>query len=302
MTMNLNTFDFNLLRVFDAVMREGNITAAGAQLGLTQSTMSHALQRLRKACNDPLFVRTTHGMEPTAYAHTLAGPIAQAIGSIKIALERDTRFDPLTSTRSFTLLMTDIAEMIFLPRLIAHLKSAAPGVIVVSMQTGRAQYRDALERGPADLAIGQLPKMQQDFYQQHLFDEPMICMMRKDHPRIGRRLSMEQFMDNWQISVSAPAQVDGLIKRALGKRASKRKISLHIPHYVVVPMILARGDLIAVVPQSVSTAFGHTGELKSLPLPFELPPVVVRQFWHERCHHDPGHRWFRATLAELFRR
>ena len=302
MIMNINTFDFNLLRVFDAVMREGNITAAGAQLGLSQSTMSHALQRLRKVCNDPLFVRTTRGMEPTAYAHTLAGPVSQAIGSIKIALERDTRFDPRTSTRCFTLLMTDIAEMIFLPRLIAHLKTVAPGLSLVSMQTERTKYRDALELGPADLAIGQLPKMQQDFYQQHLFDEPMICMMRKDHPTIGRRLGMEQFMDAWQISVSAPAQVDGLIKRALGKRASKRKIALHIPHYVVVPMILARGDLIAVVPQSVSTAFGYASELKSLPLPFELPPVRVRQFWHERCHHDPGHRWFRATLAELFRR
>lgn len=301
MIMNINTFDFNLLRVFDAIMREGNITAAGAQLGLTQSTMSHALQRLRTLCNDPLFVRTTHGMKPTAYAHTVSGPISQAIDSIKAALEMDTRFDPATSTRSFTLLMTDIAEMIFLPRLIAHIGKVAPGVTLVSKQLERSKYRDALELGPADLAIGQLPKMQQDFYQQHLFDEPMICMMRKDHPAIGRRLSMEQFMDAWQISVSAPAQVDGLIKRALGKRASKRKIALHIPHYVVVPMILARGDLIAVVPESVATAYGHTKELKALPLPFNLLPVVVRQFWHERCHHDPGHRWLRATLAEMFR-
>nr|MBA2689181.1 LysR family transcriptional regulator [Burkholderiales bacterium] len=263
--MNINTFDFNLLRVFDAVLREGNVTAAGGQLGLTQSAMSHALQRLRQICNDPLFVRTTRGMKPTPYAQTLAGPVMQAIGAVKRALELDVRFDPATSERTFNLLMTDVAELIFFPRLIRYLNQIAPHVSIVSTQMDRVHYRDALELGPADLAIGQLPQMHKGFYQQHLFDEPLICLMRREHPLIGRRLSMQQFMEAGHISVSAPAQVDGLIKRALRQRAAKRRIALHIPHYVVVPMILAGSDLIAVVPKSVGTAFGRLEELKALP-------------------------------------
>lgn len=300
--MNINTFDFNLLRVFEAVMREGNITVAGAQLGLTQSAMSHALQRLRQVFNDPLFVRTTRGMRPTAYAQTLAGPVMEAIGAIKNALELDVRFDPATSSRTFNLLMTDIAELIFLPHLIPYLKQVAPDVSIVSTQMERGHYRDALELGPADLAIGQMPHMHRDFYQQHLFEEPLTCLMRSAHPAIGRRLSMQQFMEAEHISVSAPALVDGLIKRALGKRAAKRKISLHIPHYAVVPMILARSDLIAVVPEHVGTAFARLEEFKALPLPFDVAAVRVSQFWHERSHHDPGHRWLRAAVAELFMR
>jgi DNA-binding transcriptional LysR family regulator len=300
--MNINTFDFNLLRIFEAVMREGNMTVAGAQLGLTQSAMSHALQRLRQIFNDPLFVRTTRGMKPTAYARTLSGPVMEAIGAIKNALELDVRFDPATSARTFNLLMTDIAELIFFPRLIPYLKQVAPGVSIVSTQMERGHYRDVLELGPADLAIGQMPQMHKDFYQQHLFEEPLICLMRSAHPVIGLRLSMQQFMDAEHISVSAPALVEGLVKRALGKRAAKRKIALHIPHYAVVPMILAQSDLIAVVPEHVGTAFSRVEEFKALPLPFDVAPVQVSQFWHERSHHDPGHRWLRAVISELFMR
>ncbi len=300
--MNVNTFDLNLLRVFDAVMREGNITAAGARLGLTQPAMSHALKRMRELCNDPLFVRTTRGMKPTAYAQQLAEPVAQAIGVIRAALERDAKFDPATSSRTFNLLMTDIAELIFLPKLIPHIEKLAPNVSIVSTQAARDRYRDALEVGTTDLAIGQLPDLQQDFHQQYLFDEPLVCLMRRDHPTIGKKLSLDQFLETGQISVSAPAQVDGLVKRALGKRAARRKIVLHVPHYLVVPMILMQSDLIAIMPRTLSTIFSAVSPVKSLPVPFAVAPVHVRQFWHARSHHDPGHQWLRATIAKLFAR
>ena len=298
--MNINTFDLNLLRIFDAVMREGNITAAGARLGITQPAMSHAVRRLRQLCNDPMFVRTTDGMKPTAYAQLLAAPVGQAIGTIRSALEINVKFDPATSTRTFSLLMTDSAGATFLPRLIPHLNSIAPGVKVNSLQMTREKYREALEAGVAELAIGQLPEIQRKFYQQHLFDEPLVCLMRKDHPAIGRTLSMQQFMAAEQICVSAPAQVDGMIKRALGKRAARRRIALHVPYYLVIPMILVKSDLIAVMPKGISDEFTCILGLKALPLPFKVVPIHVRQFWHERSHHDPGHRWLRGIIAKLF--
>lgn len=299
--MNINAFDLNLLRVFHAVLEEGNLTAAGARLGLSQSAMSHAVNRLRLAFKDPLFVRTTRGMKPTAYALTLAGPMAQAIGAIKQTLELDMPFDPMTTDRVFNLLMTDIAELIFLPRLIPYLKQVAPGARIVSTQMERALYRDALEQGQADLAIGQLPQLHTDFYQQHLFAEPLGCMLRKAHPTIGETIDMAQFMDAEHIVVSAPALVEYTINRALGKHSVKRKIALQTPHYTAVSNTLAETDLIAVVPMRASVLFGDHQKLKMLGLPFKAPALRVTQFWHQRSHHDRGHVWLRGVLAALFR-
>lgn len=300
MSINLNTFDLNLLRTFDAVLREGSLTSAGAQLGLSQSAMSHALQRLRALCNDPLFVRTTKGMTPTAFAQTIAAPLAAALATISSALSTNISFDPATSTRRFKILTTDIAELIFLPQLMPLINRQAPGVSVDIAQVERTQYRDALETGVADIALGRLPELHRDFYQQHLFDEPFVCLMRKDHPVIGQRLGMQQFMDSWQISISEPAQVEAILKRALGAKAARRKIALHLPHHVVVPMILARSDLIAVLPKAAGEAFLDVLNLKALALPFKVPAARVHQFWHQRAHHDAGHKWLRNMIAELF--
>ncbi|WP_194726446.1 LysR family transcriptional regulator [Noviherbaspirillum malthae] len=299
--MNINTFDFNLLRVFDAVMKEGSLTIAGTRLGLSQSAMSHAVNRLRQTFNDPLFVRTTRGMKPTPFAQKLAGPVAEAIHAVRNTLELDMPFDPASSDRVFNLLMTDIAELIFLPRLIPYLKEVAPRVQIISTQMERSRYRDALEQGSADLAIGQIPQTHKDFYQQYLFDEPLVCLTRKDHPAIGDKITMEQLMSTEQVAVSTPALVEAVVSKALGKRAVRRRIVLQTPHYAVVPTILAKTDMVAIVPVHVAITFARLAEFKTLPLPFKVPAIKVTQFWHQRSHHDHGHIWLRSVLADLFR-
>jgi DNA-binding transcriptional LysR family regulator len=120
------------------------------------------------------------------------------------------------------------------------------------------------------------------------------------HPVIGERINMKEFMDAEHIAVSAPALVESIINRALGKRSAKRKIALHTPHYAVVPTILAETDLIAVVPVHVAIVFGNLEKFKTLPLPFKAPAVKVTQFWHQRSHHDRGHIWLRSVLTKLF--
>src|SRR3990172_2148194 len=143
--LNIRKLDLNLLLVFEMLFKDRNLTVAGSRLGMTQPTMSHALKRLRSMCGDPLFVRTTHGMEPTPCALRLAAPIEEALGIIRSNLERCSNFDPATSTRTFNLLMTDIGETVFLPRLMARLRDIAPGVNIVASQILRDQYRDALQ-------------------------------------------------------------------------------------------------------------------------------------------------------------
>ena len=298
--MNINTLDLNLLRVLHAVMQEGNITVAGARLGLTQPTMSNALRRLRALFNDPLFVRTTHGMKPTPYAETLAGPVSETMATIRKLLELDQRFDPANTSRIFSIVMTDIGELMFLPRLMAHLEIAAPGANVISAQIPRERYREALESGSADIAIGQLPEVHQDFHQQMLCEEPLVCLMRREHPEIGNSLSLEQFLAARHIVVVHSSQGDSWVRKALGKHADKRRIVLQVPHYVVLPAILAETNLISVIPRAAANAFRGLPTLKALPLPFRVPGIQVRQFWHARSHHDQGHRWFRNVMAQLF--
>ena len=114
--------DLNLLRVFLALASEGRVTGASHKLGVAESTVSHALARLRLTLRDPLFVRSSHGVKPTALANDLTEPFAQALELLQEALSSNKGFDPSTSTRNFNVLMTDAGEMIFVPRLIASIR------------------------------------------------------------------------------------------------------------------------------------------------------------------------------------
>ena len=297
--IDIRRVDLNLLKVFEALLEERSVTAAGARLGLAQSSISHALRRLRAVLSDPLFVRSTHSMHPTAYALRVATPISQALASLQAALEDSATFDPATSRRAFNLVMTDIVELMFLPRLASHLKNVAPGVGIVVHQLPRKSYRDALESGVADLALGQLPARHHDLLQEYLFDEHFVCVMSVDNP-LRRKLTLAAYLGAEHLVIGSPAISEDLIKRALGARASRRRVSLQVPHYMVTPFVLAQTGLIAVLPKTLSAAFTRLGVLAEVPVPFAIPPVITRQFWHKRSSHDPGCQWLRTAITQQF--
>jgi DNA-binding transcriptional LysR family regulator len=282
---------------FDALMREQNMTMAGGSLGLTQPAMSRAIQRLRLIYDDPLFVRTARGMRPTEFAKLLAEPVGNALTASRKVIEFDENFVPATSSRAFRIAMTDVAATFYLPSLIPYLKQSAPHVTIQSIQVPREKYAEALEVGTAELAIGQLPRTK-SLQKQRLVNSTFVCMMRKNHPRIGNTLSMKQFMEAQHITVTAPARADEMIRRGLGRRADQRHVALSVPYYLVVPSILSKCDLIAVLPQSVA-GLALEWRLKVLPLPFTVPMIPMGQFWHPRSQHDPGHRWLRDTIARM---
>ncbi|HWE76090.1 MAG TPA: LysR family transcriptional regulator [Stellaceae bacterium] len=295
--MNINNLDLNLLKAFDAVMHEGNLTTAGARLGLTQPAMSRAIQRLRSVYDDPLFVRSAHGMLPTEYAKELAAPVQNALRTLQSAVELAGNFVPAKSTRLFRIVMTDVASVFYLPDLLPRLQKVAPHLRIEAIQMPRDQYAEALESGAVELAIGQLPK-KQNLYQQRLRSLEFVCVMRKNHPAVGRIISMAEFMDARHITITAPARMDEMVRHALGRRAVHRKVALAAPFYLTVPAVLSKTDLIAAMPDSVMT-FAKAWNLKKVPLPFRVPSVSMGQFWHERSHHDAGHRWLRNIIAEL---
>lgn len=295
--VNLPSVDLNLLKVFVTIMNEKSITAAGTRLGLTQSATSNALNRLRAHCQDPLFVRTSSGMEPTAFALDLFTPVSDALNTIKETFEQRASFEPATSSRTFRVMQTTFGELQFLPELVGRLQKFAPLVKVVALTLPREQYREALEDNTADLAIGRLPPGQ--FVQRHLYDDSLVCIMRRGHPLDGP-LTMDQFLATPQLAFAETFQSEMLVRRALLKKASDRPIVLKVSSTASVAATLEKTDLIAAVPLTWYQKLPHRDAFKISALPFETGRLHVHQFWHERNQHDPGHRWLRNQIAEIF--
>ena len=298
--MNMTDLDLNLLRAFDAIATEGNVTVAGEHIGLSQPAMSNALARLRTLFDDPLFVRTPRGMRPTPFAQQLAQPVREALRLIQGALQQHAGFDPGTSNNTFRFHMSDIGEMVFLPGLLERVKRDAPGVKIEVVRIPVKDVHAALEAGELDLAVGFLPGLTTGMRQQPLFREHYVCMLRADHPTIGAKISAKQFRDAAHVLVSYTGTGHQVIEETFIKEGLSARIAVRVPHFLVVPMILARTDLIVTVPSRVAAVFAQMGNFKVLKLPVNMPSFEVRLHWHQRFHQDPANRWLRQEMTELY--
>lgn len=292
-------FDLNLVRVLLAVAKHRNVTAAGRELGLTQSSVSHSLKRLRALCNDPLFVRTSAGMMPTPAAVEMIEPLEKALATVIGSLAGSAPFDPATSQRTFGILLSDIGQLIYLPIIAAHLARVAPHVSVRVLHVGIDAYRDVLAAGEADFAIGHLPSLMGGFRQISLFQDPYVCMLRADHPRIRDRITLAQYLEASHIVVEPPGRGPGLVEQALARVRKKRKVALYLPHFFAGPLILRDSDYLMTAPNFARFALHDLRNIRTVPLPFRVKKLNVKLLWHERMHRDPGHQWMRSVISEL---
>jgi len=293
--MNVQNVDLNLLRVFDAVLHESGVTPAAARLGLTQPAVSNALARLRKVFGDPLFVRTPTGMDATPFARELAEPVRQALALLESALAHGPGFDPASTTRAFRFYMSDLGQIEFLPPLIERVESRAPGVRLEAVALDVEAIGAALASGTLDLAVGFLPALGPPIQRRALFRDPYVCLMRADHEI--KSLTRKRFLEAAHILVSYRGG-HRVIEEAF-ERAGIR-VALRVPHFTVAPMVLERTDLVLTLPARVARVFERGGKLKSLPVPLQIPVADVGVHWHERFEADPGNRWLREQVIELF--
>lgn len=296
-SVNLEDIDLNLLRAFDAVLQEKSVTGAAVRLGLTQPAVSNALARLRALFGDPLFVRTSAGMDATPFARELGEPVRQALALLESALAHGPGFDPATSTRAFRFYMSDLGQIEFLPPLIERAQRIAPGVRLEAVALDIEDIESALAAGTLDLAVGFLPGLGPPVRRLQLFRDPYMCLMRRDHP--VRNLTRKSFLAAAHALVSYRGG-HRVIEEALERAGLARRIALRVPHFTVVPMVLERTDLILVLPERVAKVFQRRGGLRYVPPPVPIPPADVGVFWHERFDADPGNRWLREQLLDLF--
>jgi DNA-binding transcriptional LysR family regulator len=294
-SMNVQDVDLTLLRVFDAVLHESGVTPAAARLGLTQPAVSNALARLRKLFGDPLFVRTPTGMDATPFARELAAPVRQALALLESALAHGPGFDPASTTRAFRFYMSDLGQIEFLPPLIERVEQRAPGVRLEAVALDVEGIGAALASGTLDLAVGFLPALRSPIERRALFRDPYVCLMRVDHPI--KSLTRKRFLEAAHILVSYRGG-HRVIEEAF-ERAGIR-VALRVPHFTVAPMVLERTDLVLTLPARVARVFERGGKLKSLPVPLQIPVADVGVHWHERFEADPGNRWLREQVIDLF--
>jgi DNA-binding transcriptional LysR family regulator len=291
--------DMKLLAVFDEIYKTRSVSRAGENLGIAQTSVSLALGRLRRQFNDPLFVRTAGGMVPTPHAMTLLQPLRQALELLRVATRQQVVFEPASSSRTFHIAMTDISHLEFLPSLVNKIGKLAPDVHIKVLRI-TPETPKSLESGEADLAVGFMPELEAGFYQQKLFDQGFACVVRRDHPRVGQRLTESLFKREKHVVVTAPGTGHDLVEQALDHRRIQRNVTLSLPTLPGVGNLLANTDLIATVPERVAQMLVRIARVKALSPPFKFPTFSIKQHWHERYQQDSANRWLRSTVADLF--
>ena len=266
--MELARLDLNLLLVFHHLLREKRVSAVATVLGMSQPAVSSALGRLRASLGDELFLRTQRGMVPTPYALQLAEPVATALDGLQQALNVRASFDPARSQRRFTLAMTDVGEMYFLPVLMDRLARTAPGVTLHVVAVTDADLKDDMASGRTDLALGLLPQLQAGFFKQALFRQPYVCLMREGHPLASApALTLANFAAASHVRVIAAGTGHGRVDEALERQGLQRRIRLTVPHYVALGDVLGHSDLIATVPERFAQRVTAPFALTTRPLP-----------------------------------
>ena len=294
----MNDLDFKDLQILAAVYKTRNVSQASDKVGLSQPSVSIRLGRLRDHFRDPLFVRTSTGMLPTPRADSLIPSIQQALALFDGSLSQRTVFDPRTSDRKFRICMTDVGQMVVLPVLLKHMQSIAPHVELEVLNLN-AEAPRLLESGEADTALGFTLEIQAGFYQQALLSDHFVCMVSRDHPRIGTRLSRKQFESELQIDVITRGTGHWLLYKALEDAQVARRVAVRVPSFLGLTQIVAHSDLLALVPARLGKILSKEGDVKILAAPIKLPSYVVKHYWHERYHRDPANIWFRGLIVAL---
>ncbi len=306
--MNLADLDLKQLVLLNHLMALRSVSRVAEHMDMTQPAVSNALARLRQQFGDELFVRTSGGMAPTPLAEQMAAPVAEALNMLEAAVNPSTAFDPATLQRTLTVGMTDIGEIVFLPRLVHRLRQEAPGVQIQTVRNHTATHlREDMEAGRIDLAIGLLPQLKSGFFQRRLFNQRYVCLFRQGHPLLGpcteakpARISLAQFKAAEHLVITSAGTGHGQVDELLQRSGIHRHTRLTVPHFVSVGHILQSTDLIATVPERLAMQLSEPFGLAWAKHPVKtLPQAPIHVFWHARMHKAPVNQWLRGVVFEV---
>ena len=307
----LGRVDLNLLVYLDALLRERNVTQAAHSLGLSQPAMSNGLKRLREVFNDPLLIRTSDGMTPTAKAEELEPQLREILTNVDRALQPTEEFTPHTETRVVRLMASDYAESTLLPSVLKELREHAPGITLDIMHPSDGSFLD-VERGKVDLVISRFAQMPQSFHQINLWRDTFSCLLSPDNP-ILENFTLDNCLAADHIWVSKtgmgvgvgvnPDDVQrlGWVDSTLDELGKKRRIRVFTRHYQAAMTLAEQNDLIVTLPTRATHLKRDNPRVVLRDVPFDIPPLELKMAWSPLLQHNPGHRWIRQLITKIAR-
>lgn len=308
--------DLNLLRIFDALLEERSVTRAGTRLGLSQSAVSHALNRLRHMLNDELFVRGPSGMNPTPRALELAEAVHTPLAQIQAALAPGA-FDPASSQKRFNLVAGAYGAAVLAPLLVSRLAERAPRAeLVVSGYAGG--LLDLLDTRTADFAVAGVVSAPDRFAYDVLVAEDLVWAVSPSAPLATvSRVSIADLAATAHIAIARQAAVDEAAARGLVSRASwedegaftraladaglTRRVAVTVPDTSTALAVASRSQMATLVPRRLAGAWAAAGLLKLIDPPYVSPPVEIGVIYRRDRLQEPAIAWFRSLILDVAR-
>ena len=296
--IHVSGLDLNLLLLFHEAYSERSISRAALKLGITQSAVSHSLARLRRHFQDDLLVRSGGHMVPTPRAETLAMAVRELLDTLENRVLPLPQFEPHNAKKVFTLVMSDMGELVSLPPLMQALHRQAPGSSLHSLRLATSEIIAALESGRADLAIANVFEPQSNIYQQTLYQHDYAVMASASHPRLQQGLTLQGYLAERHI-VADTGSDDYLRHTVLSPRGLQREVAATVGGLMTIPWLLESTDLLATVPTHLARVAGPKFNLQAFALPFAALPYAIKTYWHPRSNSDVAHRWFRGLVYDV---
>lgn len=312
-SINFRTLDLNLLRVLDAVLTERSLTRAARQLAMTQPAVSNAMKRLRDTLGDELVQRAGFGIEPTPRAQAIWPAVRTALQTLEQSLSPG-EFDAAHSDATFVLAMADATAAELMPSLVETIEREAPSVSMRVLPLTTRDPRRLLSDEHIHLAVGHFPAVLADitaqaqsvsqvsgqgaaFAHDRLYSGEYVCVMRKDHPLAKKsRLTLDHYCQAHHLLVSFSGRPFGFVDEALASLSRQRRIVLTVNQFFTAGRVVARSDLLTVLPRHFVRVADAASDLVMRPLPFQIPMVHVDSLWHRRSTEQSAHRWLRQQV------
>jgi DNA-binding transcriptional LysR family regulator len=299
--MKLSGVDANLLVALDALLRERNVTRAAARIGVGQSAMSHSLARLREHFGDALLVPRGRELVLTERARRLVDAVAVATAAVTDVFIDRPGFDP-GAPRTFVLACTDLFSLRFVPEIHQALSRDAPGV-ELEVRALASRSIDAILGDGVELAFGVFEDVPATVNQLHLFHDPFVCVVRADHPRADRALSLEAYLalPHLEVLPAPNARPGDRVDRLLAARGARRRVTTRVPYFLLAAHVLTRSDHVLTMTHACAEALTRVAPLRIVKPPLEIPPLAFSQIWHRRHDDDAAPRWLRDAAARICR-
>lgn len=297
--VKLSGMDTNLLLALHALLSERSVTRAARRLGVGQPAMSHSLARLRTYFKDPLLVRRGRELVLSPKAHALAESASQAISALNAVFETSSDIGG-TTPRSFSVACADLFAVRFLPQLVTHLVEEAPGLeLAVRSLPGRAS--EQILSDEVDLAFGVFEDLPTTINQQYLFDDSFVCLVRANHLRVKKTLSLDTFLalPHLEVLPSPHARPGERIDRLLAARGARRRVAIRVPYFFLAAQLVAQGDYILTMTKAFAEVLARTAPLRLVKPPLDIPPLRFSQIWRRDRDDDRQHRWLREASARV---